>query len=67
MSGTTDTHSISQIYTLISAAIVEEVKQASHSNANDFTDDTSTKRKTESGVVGEFIANCRKKTLNKQD
>ena len=64
----TDAHSVSQISTSISAAIVEGVKQASQSNnSDDFTDDASTKRKAESGGVGEFIANRRKKTSNKQD
>lgn len=65
-----DAHSVSQLSSSISAAIVAGVREASKTNDDDdITDDgdgsTSTKRRAESGGVGDFIANRRKKTSKK--
>ena len=65
-----DAHSVSQLSSSISAAIVAGVKEASRTNADDdITDDgdssISPKRRAESGGVGDFIANRRKKTSKK--
>jgi len=69
-----DTHSdslsiksVNQITESISEAIVAGVKQASLNNDDDVSemgDSQTTKRKAESGSVGTFIQNRRKKTSN---